>query len=160
MTTSLELGGSGGSRIILPVVPDHGTVPPAFSLPEPLEERTDVKTEGFPWPGEWTVERDEARQTTTVHWKGKEGGQYPWGTEKDYESLTYEADDLHPETSSVQGEAETVFALRGRTLTWRGHLLVTADQKTFYYKYTRELLKDGTMIKSKTWQETIARDHQ
>ena len=98
-----------------------------------------MKTEGFPWPGEWTVERDEARHTTTVHWKGKEGGVYPWGTETDYENLTYDADDAHPETSSVRGEAETVFALKGRTLTWRGHLLVTTDQKNFYYKYTREL---------------------
>jgi uncharacterized protein len=160
MTTSLELGGGAGSRIVLPVVPEHGTSPPAFSPPEPSEERTDVKTEGFPWPGEWAVERDEARHTATVRWKGKEGSQYPWGTETDYENLTYEADDAHPETSSVRGEAETVFALKHRTLTWRGHLLVTTDQTNFYYKYTRELLKDGTMIKSKTWQETIARDHQ
>jgi len=160
MTTSLQLGGSDGSRVVLPVVPGHGVAPPAFSPPEPSEERTDVKTEGFPWPGEWTVERDEARHTTTVHWKGKEGGTYPWGTETDYENLTYEADDAHPETSSVRGEAETVFALKGRTLTWRGHLLVTTDRKYFYYKYTRELLRDGEMIKSKTWQETIARDHQ
>jgi len=119
-----------------------------------------VKTEGFPWPGEWTVERDEARHTTTVHWKGKEGRTYPWGTETDYENLTYDADDAHPEKSSVRGEAETVFALKGRTLTWRGHLLVTTDRKNFYYTYTRELLKDGTMVKSKSWVETIARDHQ
>jgi hypothetical protein len=160
MTTSLELGRSGGSRIVLPVVPEHGVVPPAFSPPERSEERTDVKTEGFPWPGEWSVERDEARHKTTVHWKGKEGSKYPWGTESDYENLTYEADDAHPETCSVRGEAETVFALTGRTLSWRGHLLVTTDQKNFYYKYTRELLKDGAVIKTKTWQETIARDHQ
>jgi hypothetical protein len=39
-------------------------------------------------------------------------------------------------------------------------LSVTTDQKNYYYKYTRELLKDGTMIKKKTWQETIPRDHQ
>jgi uncharacterized protein len=160
MTTSLQLGGSDGSRVVLPMVPEHGVAPPPFSPPEPSEERTDVKTEGFPWPGEWTVERDEARHTTTVHWKGKEGGVYPWGTETDYENLTYDADDAHPETSSVRGEAETAFALKGRTLTWRGHLLVTTDQKNFYYKYTRELLEDGTLIKSKSWQETIARDHQ
>ncbi|MGC2270547.1 MAG: CocE/NonD family hydrolase [Candidatus Sulfotelmatobacter sp.] len=160
MTTSLELGGREGSRVVLPVVPEHGEAAPRFSPPEPSEERTDVKTEGFPWPGEWTVERDEARHKTTVRWNGKEGGTYPWGTETDYEHLTYDADDAHPETCSVRGEAETVFALKGRILTWRGHLSVTTDHKNFYYKYTRELLKDGTMIKTKTWQETIARDHQ
>ena len=43
----------------------------------------------------------------------------------------------------MRGEAESTFALKGRTLVWRGHLLVTTDQKNFYYKYTRELLKDG-----------------
>jgi len=160
MTTSLELGASDGSRIVMPVVPEHGIFPPAFSRPEPSEERTDIKSEGFPWPGEWTVERDEARHKTTVHWKGQESAEYPWGKETDYENLAYDADDAHPETSLVRGEAETVFALKGRTLTWRGHLLVTTDQKNFYYKYTRELLRDGMTIKSKTWQETIARDHQ
>jgi hypothetical protein len=160
MTTSLQLGGSDGSRVVLPIVSEHGDAAPAFSPPEPSEERADIKSEGFPWPGEWTVERDEARQKTTVHWKGKEASTYPWGQETDYENLTYDADDAHPETCLVRGEAESVFALKGRTLTWRGHLLVTTDQKNFYYKYTRELLKDGTMIKTKTWQETIARDHQ
>jgi predicted acyl esterase len=160
MTTSLELGGSDGSRLTLPVVPERGTVPPAFSPPEPSEERADIKSEGFPWPGEWTVERDEARHKTTVHWRGQESAEYPWGKEIDDENLTYDADDAHPDTSSVQGEAVSVFTLKGRTLTWRGHLLVTTDQKNFYYKYTRELLRDGTTIKSKTWQETIARDHQ
>ncbi len=83
MTTSLELGGSDGSRVVLPVVPEHGVTPPAFSPPEPSEERTDIKAEGFPWPGEWTVERDEARHKTTVHWKGQESAEYPWGKEID-----------------------------------------------------------------------------
>jgi hypothetical protein len=160
MTTSLELGGVSGSRLVLPVVPLHGAPAPDLSPPQPSEQRTDMRSEGFPWPGEWTVERDEARQKTTVHWKGKDGYVYPWGTEDDFENITYEGDDAHPETSAVRGEAETIFALNGRTLTWRGHLLVTTDQKNFYYKYTRELLKDGLMMKSKTWQETIPRDHQ
>ena len=160
MTTSLELGGNKGSRLALPVVPVHGASAPAFSPPQPSEQRTDIKNEGFPWPGEWTVERDEARQKTTVHWTGKGGYEYPWGTQNDFENLTYDADDAHPETCSVRGEAESMFKLKDRTLTWRGHLLVTTDQKNFYYKYTRELLRNGQMVKSKSWQETIPRDHQ
>jgi uncharacterized protein len=160
MTTSLELGGDAGSRLVLPIVPVHGTEAPEFSPPQPTEERTDIKSEGFPWPGEWTVERDEAHQKTTVHWKGKDEYTYPWGKEDDFENLTYEGDDAHPETCSVHGEAESIFALKGRTLTWRGHLLVTTDQKNIYYSYTRELLKDGQMLRTKTWKETISRDHQ
>lgn len=159
MTTSLELGGDG-SRLLLPVVPIKGMTAPKFGPPEPMEQRLDIKSEGFPWPGDWTVQRDEARQKTTVYWRGKDGYEYPWGTQKDLESLTYEADDAHPETSSVRGEAESIFTLKGRTLTWRGHLLVTTDQKNFYYKYTRELLKDGQMYRSRSWQETIPREYQ
>jgi len=160
MTTALELGGATGSRLVLPVVPVHGTAAPAFAPPEAMEQRSDIKSEGFPWPGEWTVERDEARQKTAVHWNGKDGYEYPWGKQTDLESLTYEGDDAHPETCSVRGEAESTFALKGRTLVWRGHLQVTTDQNNFHYKYTRELLKDGQMLKTKTWQETIPRDHQ
>ncbi len=160
MTTSLKLGGAGGSRIVLPVVPVHGTAAPEFSPPQPVEERTDIKAEGFPWPGEWILERDEARQKTSVRWKGKERSDYPWGREEDFESLTYDGDDSHPEASAVRGEAESVFTLKGRTLTWKGHLSVTTDSTNFYYKYTRELLKDGALLKSKTWQEVIPRDHQ
>jgi len=160
MTTSLELGGNKGSRLVLPVVPVRGASAPAFSPPQKSEERADIKNEGFPWPGEWTVERDEARQKTTVHWKGKDGYEYPWGTQNDFENLAYDADDAHPEACSVRGEAESIFKLKDRTLIWRGHLLVTTDQKNFYYKYTRELLKDGQIVKSKSWQETIPRDHQ
>ncbi len=159
MTTSLELGGNS-SRLTLPVVPVKGATAPAFQLPQPAEERKDIKSVGYPWPGEWTLERDEANQKATVHWKGKAETDYPWGKEIDYESLVYDVDDAHPETSAVHGEAESIFTLKGRELRWRGHLSVTTDQKNFYYKYTRELLKDGQILKQKTWEEAIPRDHQ
>jgi len=35
-----------------------------------------------------------------------------------------------------------------------------SDARNFYYKYTRQLLKNGQLLKEKTWQETIPRDHQ
>jgi len=52
MTTSLQLGGETGSRVLLPVVPVHGSRAPEFSPPQPMEERTDIKNEGFPWDGD------------------------------------------------------------------------------------------------------------
>ena len=116
MTTSLELGGSNGSRLTLPVVPVKGAAAPAFQPPQPSEERKDITSVGYPWPGEWTLERDEANHKATVHWKGKAETNYPWGKETDYESLTYNVDDAHPEISAVHGEAESIFALeRPRT---------------------------------------------
>ena len=159
MTTALQLGGASGSRLSLPVVPRTGNAA-KVSPPQPTEERTDLKSFGFPWPGEWLVTRDEGRQKTTVLWKGKMGGQYPWGKETDLEKLTYETDDAHPEVNVIQGEAETTFELKDRVLVWSGHLRFTSDATNFFYKYTRELRKDGSLIKTKTWEKTIPRDLQ
>lgn len=160
MTTALQLGGKDGSRLTLPVVPAQGATLAQVSPPQPSEERTDLKSLGFPWPGEWLVTRDEGRQKTTVLWKGKMGAEYPWGKETDLEKLTYEIDDAHPEVNVIQGEAETTLNLKDRVLEWSGHLSFTSDAKNFFYKYTRELRKDGTLIKTKTWEETIPRDLQ
>ena len=160
MTTSLQLGGDRGSRLILPVVPVHGEAPPRMAPPQPSEERTDLKSFGFPWPGEWLVTRDEGRQKTTVLWKGKMGAKYPWGTETDLERLTYEIEDVHPEVNVIQGEAETTLNLKDRVLVWSGHLSFSSDARNFFYKYTRELRKDGALIKTKTWEQTIPRDLQ
>jgi hypothetical protein len=159
MTTNLQLGGVGGSRLTLPVVALHGAQH-HVSPPQPSEERSDLKSFGFPWPGEWVVTRDEGHQKTTVLWKGKMGGEYPWGKETDFEQLTYEIDDAHPEINVIHGEAETTLDLKDRVLVWSGHLSVTSDANNFFYKYTRELRKDGTVVKTKTWEETIPRDLQ
>jgi predicted acyl esterase len=160
MTTSLMLGGDSGSRLVLPTVPVKGNSVVSFSPPQPSEQRADIHSVGYPWPGEWTLQRDEGRQKTTVVWKGKSETNYPWGKETDYEQLTYDAEDANPAVSAVRGEAESIYELKGRVLRWRGHLSVSSDEKNFFYKYTRELLKDGQMLKQKTWQETIPRDHQ
>ena len=159
MTTALELGGNRGSRLQLPVVPLHGEAA-HVSPPQPEEHRTDVESIGFPWPGEWLVTRDEDRQKTSVLWKGKAEEKYPWGDETDLEKLTYEIEDEHPEVNVIHGDAETTLKLKDRVLVWSGHLSFTSDAKNFFYKYTRELRKDSTLIKTKTWEETIPRDFQ
>ena len=160
MTTSLQLGGEKGSRLVLPLVPMSAYAAPLFASPEPSEKRGDITSEGEILPGEMTVERDPLNHTATVRWRGKSETIYPWGKETDSEKLVFEANDDHPGASTVAGDCESVFALKDRVLTWRGHLTITSDAKNFYYKYTRELLKDRQQLKEKTWEETIARDHQ
>ncbi len=160
MTTTLQLGGATGSRLTLPLVPPSMYAAPQFAAPEPSEQRDDFQSAGLPWPGDWKTERDEVNAKTKVTWKGKSEETYPWGKETDFEGLSYVADDNHPETSSVQAEAEIVMALKQQTLTWQGHLTLTSDAQNFYYKYTRQLFQDGQMLKQKTWQETVPRDHQ
>ena len=160
MTTSLQLGGETGSRLVLPLVPMSAYAAPHFAPPEKSEKRSEITSEGEILPGEMTVERDPVNRTAAVNWHGKSETSYPWGKETDTEKLVYEASDDRPEASKVTGDCESVFALKDSVLTWRGHLTITSDAKNFYYKYTRELLKDGQQVKQKTWEETIQRDHQ
>ena len=159
MTTSLQLGGANGSRLQLPLVPPSQYAMPQLAPPEPSPERTDVKSMGFPWPGEWKIEHDELNGKTQVTWTGKSEEQYPWGKESDFEGLVYETSDDRPESSSVRAEAEIVMTLKDCVLTWQGHLTLTSDAKNFYYKYTRDLFKDGKPLKQKTWEEAVPRDH-
>jgi uncharacterized protein len=160
MTTSLGVGGKDGSRLSLPTVPLHGRAATQLSAPQASEERSDMRAAGFPWPGEWKLERDEAHQKATVVWKGKAETTYPWGKETDLEQLTYVLNDANPAVNTIHGEAESIYTLSGRVLSWRGHLSVSSDEKNFFYEYTRELLKDGQLLKQKTWKEVIPRDHQ
>jgi putative CocE/NonD family hydrolase len=163
MTTRVSLGGDGASRIVLPRVPVHGAAAPAFAAPEPVEAPagiTGLGGGGAAWPGEWTVLRDEVRQVSTVVWKGKTAVSYPWGRFDHSEQLTYDVDDAHPDIARVQGDSEYIQAVQDHVLTWRGRLEVSSDARSFFYKYTRTLLRDGTVIRTKTWEEPIPRDHQ
>ncbi|HWG68493.1 MAG TPA: CocE/NonD family hydrolase [Steroidobacteraceae bacterium] len=161
MTTSLMLGGEAGSRVILPRVPLHGPAAPAMAAPEPVAQPPGIKAlGGGAWPGEWTVLRDEANQRSTVTWKGKTAVSYPWGRFDHSEQLTYDIDDAHPDTARVRGDSEYIQAVKDHVLTWRGRLDVSSDAQTFFYKYTRTLLRDGVVIRTKTWAEPVARDHQ
>lgn len=160
MTTSLQLGGAHGSRLQLPLVPPSPYAVPQFASPEPSPEHPDIHSIGWPFPGEWKTERDELNGKTKITWTGKSQEDYPWGKEEDFEGIVYETADDHPEVSSIHAEAEIVITLKDYVLTWQGHHTLTSDAKNFYYKYTRDLLKDGKPLKQKTWEETIPRDHQ
>jgi len=163
MTTSLTLGGDAASRVVLPRVPVHGPAAPAFAAPDPIENPsgiTGIGGGGAAWPGEWTVLRDEAKQRSTVIWKGTTAVSYPWGRFDHSEKLTYDIDDAHPDLARVQGDSEYIQAVKDHVLTWRGRLDVSSDAQTFFYKYTRTLLRDGTIVRTKTWEEPIPRDHQ
>ena len=162
LTTSVELGGSAPSRVILPRVPVHGPAAPPLAPPEAIETPVAIKRIGgeAAWPGSWTVLRDEVKQHSTVIWKGSVAVSYPWGRFDHTERLTYDIDDARPDAASVQGDSEYIQAVQDHILTWRGHLDVSSDAHLFFYEYTRTLLKDGVLIRTKTWKEPIPRDHQ
>jgi predicted acyl esterase len=161
MTTALRLGGADGSAITLPIVPAHGRAPPAFGPVEEVEVPPGITTPNdYAWPGSWKLERDEANERSTVTWHGTSDVRFPWGSFEHSEQLVYRVADADPAVSTVEGEAESVETLADRVLTYRGHLAITSDATTFHYAYTRELLRNGTVLRTKTWAEVIPRDLQ
>ena len=161
MTTALRLGGQDGSALTLPIVPLKGGAPPVFGALEPNDAAPGISTPGdYAWPGTWEVERDIAHQSSRVSWHGTSAYEFPWGSVSHSEQIVYDTDDAHPAISKAQGESETVEKLADRVLTYRGHLTVTSDATTFHYAFTRELLRDGAVVRTKTWREDIPRDLQ
>ena len=168
MTTTLRVGGDSGSRLELPVVPAAGPAPaPVFASPAGLPAvAADADAEAglnvsSNVPGlKWTVSRDPAAQTATVEWRGGSSSNFPWGQETVREVMIYTADDLHPASSSVHGEAETTVTLPGRELRWRGILDTTSDVENFYVAYKRELYENGALIRTRQWKSEVPRDGQ
>jgi putative CocE/NonD family hydrolase len=163
MTTRLVLGGEKGSVIVLPTVPVHGRTPAPFAAAQALEVPPDVSHKGdslFAWPGTTKIERDPTKSRSTFTWQGGSGMHFSWGDHDESERLVYEVDDNHPDQSRGEGNIEITQTLKDRKLTWRGHLEQTSDATRFHYTYTRELLKDGVVIRSRTWREDVPRDFQ
>jgi hypothetical protein len=161
MTTALRLGGRDGSAIQLPIVPARSREPPAFGPLDAVATPPGITTPGdYAWPGAWKFERDEVTQRSTVSWRGTAAVHFPWGSFNHSEQLMYHVDDANPAVSAVEGEGESIETLADRVLTYRGHLSIRSDAATFHYEYTRELLRDGVILRAKTWRESIARDLQ
>jgi uncharacterized protein len=162
LTTAVVLGGSGASQVILPRVPVHGPAAPRLAAPDAVEAPAAIKHigAGSAWPGSWTVLRDQVNQRSTVTWTGSVATAYPWGRFDHSERLIYDVDDAHPDIARIQGDSEYIQAVKDHVLTWRGRLDVSSDAHTFFYEYTRTLLKDGAIIRTRTWKEPIPRDHQ
>jgi len=160
LSTTLHLGESEGSRIVLPVVPRNGPARPSFTAPEPPPHLAGYSSTGDTWPGDYHVEHDAERGTAHVSWAGKYRMTFPWGAEDAHERMVYDIDDKLPSDNSVRGDADFIVHVRDVVLTWRAHLVLRSDAHHFYYQYERELLKDGAIIRQRGWRATIVRDNQ
>jgi hypothetical protein len=67
---------------------------------------------------------------------------------------------VHPESASCHGEGEIVVKTGKRVVAWRYVFDLRADQTNFYYEYARTLTEDGRVVRTRTWKETLPRDHQ
>jgi hypothetical protein len=164
MTTTLRLGGPDPTRVTLPVVPFEARPRPNF-LP-PAEDpqypgyRT-LKEETASGYGEIArVERDVARKATKVTALNSGGTEFPWGRQRFDEAIVHETQDEHPEATSVRGSYRSTVELKDRTLAWECDIHFRSDRTNFYYTGTRRLLQDGRLLREKTWEDTIPRDHQ
>ncbi|MEO5968287.1 MAG: CocE/NonD family hydrolase C-terminal non-catalytic domain-containing protein, partial [Bdellovibrionia bacterium] len=160
MTTSLYSGIHTPSIISIPIVPVKPESIPKFYPPNDTNQLPDVDSRGGHWPEEWFIQRDHRNVSTRATWKGGDETQFPWGLIKNYEEISYFAQDHRTDTSSVKGYSETKIFLPNRSLKWEGHLKFTGDRTSFYFQYTRQLFEDGKLIRKKTWDEVIPRDHQ
>ncbi len=162
MTTTLRLGGAAGSSLTLPVIPTRGEAPPPFAPPEAIPQPPGFGTPGgdYAWPGTWSISRDENSGRSTVKWRGTTATTFPWGRSDHSEQIIYHVDDAHPESADAEGEAETIQTLSDRVLRYRGQLHLKSDANFLHYSYTRELLLDGNVIRTRTWNEDIPRDLQ
>ena len=162
--TSLYLGGAEGTRLMLPVVPHEERPRPTF-----LASEKDPEMPGFRRIEEETasgygeiakIERDTARRATKVTAVNNGATQLPWGTQRSEETIVHETQDDHPEATTVKGQYRTTVTLKDRTLVWESAVEVRSDLENFYYTNIRRLLKDGSVLREKTWKDTIPRDHQ
>jgi uncharacterized protein len=162
MTTTLQLGGANPSWLELPVVPVQAPAKPVFdALVNEPAPKGEVEWSGSTWPPKvWTVTHDLLTNSTRVFWSADDSGKFPFGVMKDYEEMSYEASDDHPEISSMHGVGSTSVDLSGRALVWSVVLNLKSDQTNFYYHFERTLTENGKEIRHKVWDETIPRDHQ
>jgi hypothetical protein len=164
MTTSLYLGGVGGSHLILPVVPPGEGPAPSFLPPAQnpeLEGFQSLDTGTSSGYGEISsVDRNPQTGEVTVTATNSGASRYPWGTESYRETIEHRTSDSHPENTAVRGSHRMEVALEGRVLVWEAELSFTSDRNNFYYRYTRRLEENGELVREKTWTDTIPRDFQ
>jgi hypothetical protein len=162
MTTELKLG---PSRMTLPVVPyERRPVPdflppskgdPEFAGVESLESGT---TSGY---GEISsVERNPQTGTVVAKATNESGTRYPWGTERNFETIRYEINDHAPADAKVTGTHRIEVELPGRKLVWDAELTFRSDRGNFHYSYHRRLTENGKPVREKSWNQTIPRDYQ
>jgi len=164
MTTTLNLGGGDPSRLILPVAPAAERPVPEFLPPEqhpmlPGYETLDAgNNSGYPEIS--TVVQDHRRDSVRVTQTDSGTTAYPWGVVSMAHSITHEANNENPANASVHATYTSTAKLKDRTLRWEGALEFRSDETTFFYTFYRKLFENDELLREKTWQEAIPRDHQ
>ena len=96
----------------------------------------------------------------TAEWAGTARSELPWCRQSVHERMAHTVRDDDPARASVLAVNHTTVDLPSRTVTWRGELDLRSDPTHLHYRYRRQLHEDGRLLRERTWEERIARDHQ
>ena len=164
MTTQLNLGGSQGARLILPMVPKADRPVPAFKKPQPSSDLDGFEVldagnvSGY---GEISAVQQDP-QTGDVFGEARNSGgmRYPWGVERFEERIEHRTSNTDPARTSVKGTYTLVQELEGRTLSFEQEVEFSSDATQFRLIFKRRARVDGEVLHEKEWDEVIPRDFQ
>ena len=167
MTTKLHMGPSA-SRLALPLVPPAQR-PKAAPDYAPIPAKGEDRLAGFESldPGTTSgygeissIDRNPRTGKAKVVATSSSASRFPWGEERNSESITHEAGDSDPATTSAKGEYSTEIKLPGRTLLVESTVVFRSDRESFHYRGERRLYENGKLLREKKWDESMPRDFQ
>ena len=167
MTTSLRLGGTNATHIVLPVIPHEDRPVPEFLPPaEPAPTlpgfgrvavaEGETTTSGYA-EVEGLVYDEESGEATLVA-TNNSGFLYPWGQAQRSQKITHSTNKNDPANSSVRTEYARTILVADRELRFEAVLDFFSDLENFYYVYTRKVFENDELLYEKTWDETIPRE--
>ncbi len=154
-TATIRLGPTG-TRLVLPVVPAQDQPVPEFPAPTIGGPAPGIRSWGELLPVRWSVRR-EPDGTVLASWSGTSGADFGWGTTIDTEQLAYQVADDDPARASAHGEARTEVRLPGRTLILQSVLDLDGDAEFLRYRFRRQLLSDGRLVRERGWERRFRR---
>ena len=165
MTTSLYVTENHPSRILLPVCPPQDEEPttPRFGSAEPPKSEEGEPKRPAPI-NQWQITRDEMEQTVTVfretrvpeHQVPSEGEPV---TLSSFERRWCTASDVEPARARLVAEGQRAVEHGEEAIAVNSWLTIESDETAFHVTVKREVTKNEVVICSKTWQESIPRDH-
>ncbi len=167
-TTSLYLGPEG-SNLVLPVVPPGGSKLPAPSYLPISEKETALpgyESLAMETPSAYgevsSIDRNPRTGKATVVATNESAHRYPWGEQRYTEKFTHQAENGHPEKTSVRGDYAIEVKVKdtGRLLRWESVVVFSSDRESFRYQGTRKLYENGKLVREKSWDRSIPRDFQ
>jgi putative CocE/NonD family hydrolase len=171
MTSRVYVGGSQGSRVILPIIPkradEHSRPIPKY-LPgqapkypvkshrnEPPEDKF---TRNLRYSPSMDSGNSHEAGTIEIASSSSNSSDYGWGTRtKSYNNL-FSVNDDHPEAASAVSEIHEEWHVGDREIGWHTFFDFRSDLTHFHHKLRRELILNGEKIRERSWETSIPRD--